>query len=327
MLESPDSFHKLPHRIIDKGCFTNPSVVADVISNFDNYRDKYDKWVIIDCRYWYEYDGGHINGAIQIISRDNFNTESLHTSNSSDYKYTFKDQIKKLFFNESLLRNREECKRTLIFFHCEFSQKRGPEVYDIFRHVDREIHQSEWPFLLYPEMYIIRGGYTAFFTHFSNLCTTNVHIKMNDPNYEEEMARCNTHFAKIASKKEDDLKKSFSTSSLPNNTSGNRNGRNARRPNVRMNRLFDDEGESEKANEHENTDFGNELKTPFCSKKKMSLVTPVFRRCESLSFNKIDFDSIDDNNKEDNEKGRGNNDDDDEDGGGDFFLRSRSLFN
>ena len=348
-LEGPNEFNRLPHAIIDKGCFTNPSVVADVITNFDKYRDRYDKYIIIDCRYWYEYNGGHINGAIQLIHKDDFDI------NSSDKEktQTFKNQIKKLFFNESQLRSREECKKTLIFFHCEFSQKRGPEIYEIFRYVDREIHQSEWPFLLYPEMYIIRGGYTAFFTHYSHLCTTNVHIKMNDPKYGCEMIRCNTHYNRVVSKRSDDHKRSASTSRLPdgnNNNNGsisNGDRRCAHRPNVRMGRLFEDEGDCEKisggcekisggekvsegcekVNDYENVDSEKSFLMSSCSEGMMNLVTPSFGRRKKLCFNKIDFNNNNNKSKKESNNNNNNDDgDDDDDDDGDFFLRPRPLF-
>jgi hypothetical protein len=49
-----------------------------------------------------------------------------------------------------------------IIFHCEFSQKRGPRALRALRNMDREINQSRWPYIFYPEVYILEGGYRNF---------------------------------------------------------------------------------------------------------------------------------------------------------------------
>jgi len=56
--------------------------------------------MIIDCRFDYEYFGGHIKGALNISS-----PEAIE-------EYFFKDKVK----IEKLMSD-----RTVIIFHCEFS--------------------------------------------------------------------------------------------------------------------------------------------------------------------------------------------------------------
>ena len=63
--------------------------------------------IVVDCRYPYEYDGGHIQGAVNIYTR-----EAL---------------IEK-FFNENANADSGTSKRKVIIFHCEFSSKRGPKL-------------------------------------------------------------------------------------------------------------------------------------------------------------------------------------------------------
>lgn len=70
------------------------------------YQDKVDGYTILDCRYPYEYEGGHIRGA-----------KNIWTS----------EQLLEMLFTE-FLRHPEESKREVIVLHCEYSSKRGPKM-------------------------------------------------------------------------------------------------------------------------------------------------------------------------------------------------------
>lgn len=68
-----------------------------------------DEYSIIDCRYPYEYKGGHIQGALNIWEKaDLMNKFLTHPKHPT------------------------EGKRTIYIFHCEFSSKRGPEMLVLF---------------------------------------------------------------------------------------------------------------------------------------------------------------------------------------------------
>lgn len=69
---------------------------------------------VIDCRFDYEYEGGHIEGAVNITS-----PEQLE-------EYFFKD-VEPPVPSQSGLFPQADCK-TVIVFHCEFSAKRGPTL-------------------------------------------------------------------------------------------------------------------------------------------------------------------------------------------------------
>ena len=67
---------------------------------------------IIDCRFDYEYNGGHIPGAV------NINTTSA---------------VEDLLLGPSLTKPRpsvsgDTMKKTVLIFHCEFSVKRAPTL-------------------------------------------------------------------------------------------------------------------------------------------------------------------------------------------------------
>jgi len=58
-------------------------------------------------------------------------------------------------------------KLPLVIFHCEFSQKRGPRAFRALRNTDRQKNLKTWPRLDFPEIYILEGGFSAFFSEFA----------------------------------------------------------------------------------------------------------------------------------------------------------------
>jgi rhodanese-related sulfurtransferase len=105
---------------------------------------------IIDSRYKYEFDGGHIKGAINIPSA------------GKNAKVTA-DRLS-LFFDN--LSDFEPTKRRVMVFHCEFSSERGPKMYETFRAMDR--NRNSYPKLTWPEIYLLKGGYKEFWEAYMN---------------------------------------------------------------------------------------------------------------------------------------------------------------
>lgn len=72
-----------------------------------NGPDDIESCVVVDCRYPYEYDGGHIMGAQNIFT---------------------KEAVMEAFFFKSSLNPSDPSKRLILVFHCEFSSERGPKL-------------------------------------------------------------------------------------------------------------------------------------------------------------------------------------------------------
>jgi len=53
-------------------------------------------------------------------------------------------------------------KKKKIIFHCEFSQSRGPKMYNLLRSFDREINFKNYPKLTFPDIHLLEGGYSLF---------------------------------------------------------------------------------------------------------------------------------------------------------------------
>ncbi len=77
------------------------------------YDNQIASYQVIDCRFDYEYNGGHIRGAV------NMNTAS---------------DIEEFHLGDNALKPAPTCggdkvKKTVLIFHCEFSEKRAPTLY------------------------------------------------------------------------------------------------------------------------------------------------------------------------------------------------------
>ncbi|NWI97500.1 MPIP1 phosphatase, partial [Pitta sordida] len=123
--------------------------------------------VIIDCRYPYEYEGGHIKGAI-----------NLHMEEDVE-NYLLKKPIQP-----------SENKRVIVVFHCEFSSERGPRMCRFVREQDRL--SNEYPNLHYPELYVLKGGYKDFFSRCRSFCEPQSYRPMHHKDFKEDLKRFRT---------------------------------------------------------------------------------------------------------------------------------------
>ncbi|KAJ3451140.1 cdc25-like protein phosphatase twine-related [Anaeramoeba flamelloides] len=153
---------------VTKGKPTNlntisPDTLCDLLDG--SYKKKhgieFSKVLIIDCRFDWEYEGGHIEGA------KNWNLPRV--------------LLHKLFCKEIL-------ENVCIVFHCEFSQHRGPKMYQVLRNADRNINR--FPTLHYPELYVLEKGYKGFFkssNRTKRFCCPQGYRKMQTKKYQTQM--------------------------------------------------------------------------------------------------------------------------------------------
>ncbi|XP_029419974.1 M-phase inducer phosphatase 3 isoform X2 [Nannospalax galili] len=143
--------------------YINPETVAALLSG--KYQGLIEKFYIIDCRYPYEYLGGHIQGALNLYCQKEL------------YDFFLKKPVVPLDFQ----------KRIIIIFHCEFSSERGPRMYRFLREEDRAL--NKYPALHYPELYILKGGYRDFFPEYM-LCEPQSYCPMHHQDHQAELLRC-----------------------------------------------------------------------------------------------------------------------------------------
>ncbi|XP_014722592.2 M-phase inducer phosphatase 2 isoform X2 [Equus asinus] len=136
------------------------TMVALLMGKFSNIVERF---LIVDCRYPYEYEGGHIKTAVNLpLERDaeTFLLQSPITPHSLD-------------------------KRIILIFHCEFSSERGPRMCRFIRERDRAA--NDYPSLYYPEMYILKGGYKEFFPQHPTFCEPQDYRPMNHEAFKDEL--------------------------------------------------------------------------------------------------------------------------------------------
>ncbi|EZF22020.1 hypothetical protein H112_05010 [Trichophyton rubrum D6] len=159
-MESSAPTLTLPHFIPDDQPDCLPrienSVLVDIIDG--KYSDQFDNITIIDCRFEYEYEGGHINGAVN---------------------YNDKEQLAEKLFTEGEMKQ-----KTALIFHCEYSAHRAPIMAKFIRHRDRAVNIDQYPKLTFPEMYILHGGYSGFFAEHSSLCYPQNYVEMAAKEHE-----------------------------------------------------------------------------------------------------------------------------------------------
>lgn len=135
------------------------------------FNNQYDQRIIVDCRFEYEYDGGHIDGAI------NYNDKELLA------RHLFQTPMDG---------------KVLLIFHCEYSAHRAPMMARHVRAQDRTANAEFYPKLTYPEVYILHGGYSEFFTQHRDRCYPQSYVEMNA---EEHAMTCEREMGKLQQKR------------------------------------------------------------------------------------------------------------------------------
>jgi M-phase inducer tyrosine phosphatase len=135
------------------------------------FNDQYDQRVIIDCRFEYEYEGGHIDGAI------NYNDKELLA------RHLFETPMDG---------------KVMLIFHCEYSAHRAPMMARYVRAEDRTVNAEFYPRLTYPDVYILDGGYSEFFTQHRDRCYPQSYVEMNA---EEHASTCEREMGKLQQKR------------------------------------------------------------------------------------------------------------------------------
>ncbi|KAI0402776.1 rhodanese-like domain-containing protein [Xylaria palmicola] len=167
-IEEPEG-PTLPHFFPDGENDGIPRISRETFLNLldGKYKDTFDQKVVIDCRFEYEYDGGHINGAV------NYNDKEL--------------------LARQLFQTPMEGK-TILVFHCEYSVHRAPRMARHIRAEDRMVNEELYPRLTYPEIYILEGGYSDFFKLERNRCYPQAYVEMDA---EEHANTCERELGKL----------------------------------------------------------------------------------------------------------------------------------
>jgi M-phase inducer tyrosine phosphatase len=159
-----ENIPRLPHFVPDDEPDSLPRISQDTMVDVLNskYDGEYERILVVDCRFEYEYSGGHIENAV------NFND---------------KQQLANELFTPNAPAS------TLLIFHCEYSVHRAPLTAKYIRNHDRNVNAAQYPRLTYPEMYILDGGYSKFFAQYRSKCYPQNYVEMNDQRHEQACER------------------------------------------------------------------------------------------------------------------------------------------
>jgi len=124
------------------------------------WRAAYDRVHVLDARFEYEYDGGHIGGAINVTTHAQAEDMLVKCVQGVPLNAA---PAAAVAASSSPVPARTGS-RVCVLIHCEFSKKRGPKCFSFLRQRDRMLNTHTYPGLHFPEMYVIAGGYLAFFT-------------------------------------------------------------------------------------------------------------------------------------------------------------------
>ncbi|KAF4517330.1 hypothetical protein B566_EDAN007283 [Ephemera danica] len=148
-----------------------PSTLAQLLRG--EFDEDVASYAVIDCRYPYEYSGGHIRGSRNVYS---------------------KDQVSEvLICGTGMVPPRpprtpgSQQQRHVLVFHCEFSSERAPSMSRHLRQLDRDANKECYPQLHYPEVYLLHGGYKAFYETHPELCDPCSYVPMLSQGNEADL--------------------------------------------------------------------------------------------------------------------------------------------
>ncbi|KAJ7632463.1 hypothetical protein FB45DRAFT_503982 [Roridomyces roridus] len=153
------------HRVTDDGLMR---INGETLNNLlDGHYSERADYHIVDCRFDYEYNGGHIRGAINLNQTTDVEEFLLRASLKKPKPCVSGDPARKM----------------ILVFHCEFSAKRAPTFAKHLRARDRALNNHVYPKIHYPELYILEGGYSQYFQGSSTRCHPQAYVTMDDPQH------------------------------------------------------------------------------------------------------------------------------------------------
>eukprot|EP00727_Mastigamoeba_balamuthi_P008808 m51a1_g455 putative m-phase inducer phosphatase 1-b-like (280) ;mRNA; f:148444-149570 len=160
---------------IEERCATSvrkldANTVADLIAG--RHSSTVDAYEIVDCRFRYEYEGGHIKGAVNVPGDGDVS-----------------EMLRRRYFGAAVPKGKDAARKVLVF-HCEFSQERAPNAARILRGLDREANFPDTDTLCYPHVFILSGGYKEFYESHKELCDPQAYVPMECRAYLDEQKMC-----------------------------------------------------------------------------------------------------------------------------------------
>lgn len=165
-----------------------PETLVGVLQG--HYADKIKGFCVVDCRFAYEYEGGHITGATNLNNIDSVRSHFLEPGCGLHAGTDLPCRTQSGTPDES-----GDQRKFLLIFHCEFSWKRAPTMALALRQADRAL-AHDYPNCHFPDVYVLEGGYASFFAAYPQLCVPRAYIQMDDPRFLRRRSEELTGFRK-----------------------------------------------------------------------------------------------------------------------------------
>ncbi|EDQ90256.1 uncharacterized protein MONBRDRAFT_31992 [Monosiga brevicollis MX1] len=163
-----DEQNVLPTVRVEHNQVTGDTVIDTV---WGDGRRKFRDYIIIDARYPYEYDGGHLIGAVNFYLPDM----------AAEY-----------------LLARGDLSQTLILVHCEFSKERGPALYHYLKRVEAKACKNGGQGSLFPHLYVLHQGYKQFHAEHPTYCSPRGYVPMTTAAHKSECQACEKKRQQVA---------------------------------------------------------------------------------------------------------------------------------
>lgn len=170
--------HFKPEDEVDALPRISQETLLDVMNGV--HSDKVQDMSVIDCRFEYEFEGGHIDGAMNFNDKDSLASQLFNPANLPPTPSGLTSHSQ----SSSVLTST----KTLVF-HCEYSHHRAPLMARYIRQRDRLHNQNRYPHLTYPELYILEGGYANFFKLHPQRCFPQAYVEMESKEHEDACER------------------------------------------------------------------------------------------------------------------------------------------
>ncbi|CAJ0582236.1 unnamed protein product, partial [Mesorhabditis spiculigera] len=145
------------------------------------------KFILVDCRYPFEYNGGHLKNAINLFAEGAYDATRIPSK-----------RLMEVFYPECPIQRKEMLARIPIFY-CEFSTKRGPAMASSLRSIDRTMNQDSYPYVDYKEIYLLQDGFKAVWTKITKhgltgeILEPHGYTAMAHPDYASELKKYKLH--------------------------------------------------------------------------------------------------------------------------------------
>ena len=145
------------------------------------YDELIDAYCIIDCRFDYEFAGGHVEGAINLSTSAAI--ESFLLQSGPDSLFPAQEEMPHPTRSGEVCPSTGSKRKTILIFHCEFSAKRAPTLAGHLRCKDRTLNIQHYPAVHYPDVYVLNGGYAEYYRQYPDTCDPKGYTPMDHPSH------------------------------------------------------------------------------------------------------------------------------------------------